>query len=263
MSGLRDYDTSARQDKVEKTYLKNHQEQTLDRVLELRQKWLPLYKGRYSVREALDMLDNLVDDSDPDLDLPNSVHAFQTAERAREAHPDKDWLWLVGLVHDLGKVMSCWDEPQHLVVGDTFVVGCEHPREVVFHKYFALNDDSYDSRYNTKYGIYRPNCGLENLIMSWGHDEYMYWVLKDNGCTIPQHGLDMIRYHSFYPWHTGGAYKHLTEAYDEEVTLPWIRLFNEYDLYSKVTAVPDCKRLWEEVYEPLCHKYHIGGKLRW
>ncbi len=30
-----------------------------------------------------DMLNNLVDESDPDLDLPNIVHAYQTAERIR------------------------------------------------------------------------------------------------------------------------------------------------------------------------------------
>ncbi len=39
--------------------------------------------------EAITLLDNLVDESDPDIDLPNSVHAFQTAERIREVHPDK------------------------------------------------------------------------------------------------------------------------------------------------------------------------------
>merc|ERR1719447_132990 len=33
--------------------------------------------------EALDMLNELVDESDPDLDLPNIVHAFQTAESIR------------------------------------------------------------------------------------------------------------------------------------------------------------------------------------
>ena len=39
--------------------------------------------------DAITTLDNLVDESDPDIDLPNSVHAFQTAERIREKHPDK------------------------------------------------------------------------------------------------------------------------------------------------------------------------------
>lgn len=46
------------------------------------------------------MLDGLVDESDPDVDFPNSFHAFQTAEGIRQAHPDKGapppaplWLW--------------------------------------------------------------------------------------------------------------------------------------------------------------------------
>lgn len=32
----------------------------------------------YSVREALEKLNDLVDESDPDIDLPNIVHAFQS-----------------------------------------------------------------------------------------------------------------------------------------------------------------------------------------
>ena len=39
--------------------------------------------------EALDLLDNVVDESDPDIDVPNSYHAYQTAEGIRKAHPDK------------------------------------------------------------------------------------------------------------------------------------------------------------------------------
>lgn len=39
--------------------------------------------------EAVGMLDELVDESDPDVDFPNSFHAFQTAEGIRKAHPDK------------------------------------------------------------------------------------------------------------------------------------------------------------------------------
>ena len=54
--------------------------------------------------EALDRLNDLVDESDPDTDLPNIVHAFHTAERIRYAHPDRDWFHLTGLIHDLGKV---------------------------------------------------------------------------------------------------------------------------------------------------------------
>ncbi len=56
--------------------------------------------------EALDKLNDLIDESDPDLDLPNIIHAFQTAERIRLDHPEDDWFQLVGLVHDLGKVIN-------------------------------------------------------------------------------------------------------------------------------------------------------------
>ena len=48
------------------------------------------------------------------LDLPNSVHAYQTAERIRAEHPEPAYecLVFVGFVHDLGKVMGVWGEPQ-------------------------------------------------------------------------------------------------------------------------------------------------------
>ena len=48
--------------------------------------------------------------------------------------------------------------------------------------------------YSTEYGMYEPNCGLDNVLISWGHDEYLYRVLKNHGTTIPEEGLAMIRY---------------------------------------------------------------------
>ena len=53
----------------------------------------------------MEKLNDFIDESDPDVDVPNIVHAFQTAERIREHHPDLDWLHLTGLIHDLGKVI--------------------------------------------------------------------------------------------------------------------------------------------------------------
>ena len=47
------------------------------------------------------------DASDPDLDLPNKLHLLQTSEGIRRAgHPD--WFVLVGLLHDMGKIMFLW-----------------------------------------------------------------------------------------------------------------------------------------------------------
>ena len=31
----------------------------------------------------------------------------------------------------------------------------------------------------TENGIYEAGCGLDNVLISWGHDEYLYMVLKD------------------------------------------------------------------------------------
>lgn len=57
-----------------------------------------------TMKEALVKLNDLVDESDPDVDIPNIVHAFQTAERIRKDYPDDDWFHLTGLIHDAGKV---------------------------------------------------------------------------------------------------------------------------------------------------------------
>lgn len=42
--------------------------------------------------------------------------------------------------------------------------------------------------------MYEPNCGLSKVYISWGHDEYMYQMLKHNKCTLPEEGLYIIRY---------------------------------------------------------------------
>lgn len=260
---FRNYEDSARQAVVEESYRKQHTQMTVEYVTEMHDKWLALDHGEFTVEEIIEKLDALVDDSDPDVDIPNSVHDFQTAERIRSKWPEHDWFHLVGLLHDLGKVMALWGEPQWAVVGDTFPVGCAHSDKIVFSHQFSANPDAGDERYNTECGMYEENCGLDNFMMAWGHDEYMYQVLCRNGCTIPEEGLNMIRFHSFYPWHNQGAYTHLTTEYDEEVIRPWVNEFNKFDLYSKGDEIPDCAKLWKEYYKPLCEKYGVGHALAW
>lgn len=202
-------------------------------------------------------MNDIVDESDPDLDLPNIIHAFQTAERAREEYPELDWLHLTALIHDLGKVMAFYEEPQWAVVGDTFPVGCLWSDNIVYRdESFIGNVDGEDARYNTKTGMYQPNCGVTNIMMSWGHDEYMYRVLKHNKSTLPAEALNIIRFHSFYPWHSAGDYEHLQCAEDEEIK-KWVLLFNRYDLYTKCTKVPDIDALWP-YYQSLIDKYCPG-----
>ena len=261
---FRNYDTSKRQQIVQQNYHTLNSQMTMDVVTEKKAKWLKFDHGKHTVMSVIEMLDDLVDDSDPDNELPNSFHDYQTAERIRSCYPDEkyDWFHLVGFLHDLGKIMSIWGEPQWCVVGDTFAVGCKHVQESVFPEFFFENPDSTHPVYSTDNGIYKPGCGIDNLNISWGHDEYMYQVLKHNKCSIPEEGLAMIRYHSFYPWHTGGAYKQFENPVVDDSLKEWVLKFNQFDLYSKSDAVPVIEDI-KPYYEGLLVKYGLDGLLEW
>ncbi|HEY8510829.1 MAG TPA: inositol oxygenase family protein [Cyclobacteriaceae bacterium] len=245
---FRNYDNPAR-DTVREFYRLNHTHQTYEFVLQKEAQYLTFDKKEMPVWDAFDFLNQLVDDSDPDTDLDQFQHLLQTSEAIRaDGHPD--WMVLTGLLHDMGKVLCLFGEPQWAVVGDTFPVGCAHSDRIVYPEFFADNPDSKDDRYNTKYGVYEPNCGLRNVHMSWGHDEYVYHMVKD---YLPEPALYMLRYHSFYAQHREHAYDHLMDDHDREM-FKWVKLFNPYDLYSKNPNPPDWPKL-RPYYEDLVAKY--------
>jgi len=253
---------NAYHDRVRRTYYAMHTKQTVDFVKQQMERWCKFDYAELTVMEAVELMNQLLDESDPDNDMPNSVHAFQTAERIRQIHPDKEWFQLTGLIHDIGKVMAVWGAPQWSVVGDTYPVGCAVADSIVFGTdSFVKNPDFVHSVYSQKYGMYSEKCGLDNVLISWGHDEYLYRVLKNHpSCTLPQEALAMIRFHSFYPWHTSEDYMYLCDDADLDM-LRWVREFNKFDLYSKADSVPDVEALIP-YYQSLIDKY-IPGKLKW
>ena len=93
--------------------------------------------------------------------------------------------------------------------------------------------------------------------MSWGHDEYIYQVTKN---YLPEPAQYMLRYHSFYPAHQHGAYRHLMNQHDEEM-FEWVRKFNPYDLYSKGAERPSVTEL-RPYYEDLVAEY-FPAQLDW
>ncbi|KAJ7615472.1 DUF706-domain-containing protein [Roridomyces roridus] len=239
-------------DRVKNFYKEQHEKQTVEFNIKMRANMREKTRARMGIWEAMEMLNTLVDDSDPDTDLSQIEHLLQTAEAIRrDGKPE--WMQVTGLVHDLGKLLYLFgSEGQWDVVGDTFVVGCAFSDKIILPESFAVNPDSTHPIYSTHYGIYSPNCGLENVMLSWGHDEYLYHVLKDQS-TLPQESLWMIRYHSFYPWHRENAYTHLT-CPDDERALAAVRAFNPYDLYSKSEEPVDAVKL-RPYYEGLIAKF--------
>jgi len=239
---------------------------------------------RMTVREAFDALSTFVDASDPDTELPQLQHALQTAESIRAAG-QPGWFQLVGLIHDLGKVMFLWgaDEDgqdgspggqQWALGGDTWVVGCPIPDTVVFPELSALSPDAADPRYGggggggggggvsvssgENNGMYEAGCGMENLVYAWGHDEFMYRCLVHNGCPFPPEALAMVRYHSCYPWHNKGSYARF-EAAGDAALKEHVLEFNKYDLYTKCVTQVDVEAVWPH-YQALIDKY-MPGKL--
>jgi inositol oxygenase len=252
---FRDYRAEARPS-VKEFYRLNHQNQTLDFVLAKKRQFLGLSNRRMSIWEAMEYLNTLVDDSDPDTDLAQIEHLLQSAESAR-ADGQPRWFILTALIHDLGKILCLWGEPQWAVVGDTFPVGCAYSDKVVFPEFFPLNPDYQIPAYQTTWGIYEENGGLDKVHMTWGHDEYMYHVCKD---YLPTEALYMIRYHSFYAAHREGAYGHLMNEQDRQM-FKWVKKFNPYDLYSKADQRPDVKTL-RPFYDELIAEY-FPAEVRW
>lgn len=252
---FRAYEANARPS-VREFYRLNHTHQTHAFALAKRKEYLGLNRMRMGVWEAMEYLNQLVDDSDPDTDLSQLQHLLQTAEAMRRDQQPR-WMILTGLVHDLGKILCLWGEPQWAVVGDTFATGCAFSPKNVFPEFFAANPDSREPRFQTENGIYTPGCGLDAVVLSWGHDEYIYHVCRD---YLPAEALYMLRYHSFYPWHREGAYAQFCNDQDRAM-MSWVLKFNTYDLYTKSHEAPDVAKL-KPYYRELIAEY-FPDQLRW
>lgn len=252
---FRNYEAEARSS-VKEFYRLNHTNQTLEFVLAKKQQFRPGANRRMGVWKTMEALTELVDDSDPDTDLPQIEHNLQTAEAIRKAgHPR--WFILTGLIHDLGKVLWLFGEPQWAVVGDTFPVGCAFSDKIVYSEFFQANPDNSDPVHGSRYGIYSEGCGLDNVHFSWGHDEYLYQVVKD---YLPEESLYMIRYHSCYVMHRERDYEYLMNEKDKEM-FRWVRSFNPYDLYSKSAERPDITSL-KPYYQELIAEF-LPAELTW
>lgn len=328
--GFRNYEDSEFQDRVERTYFNIQTLHTVDGVRAKVADYRKLDKAVMSVEDMMRFLDTIVDESDPDNDLPQSYHAYQTAESVMSRYfgrrdtfelkevpletfftgeewaklPSqaqimyrgktlathmphiKDWSWfpLVGLIHDLGKV--CMEPgygamPQWSAVGDTFVLGCDFDSANIFadRGFYKQNPDASNRSFQGRYGKYKPSCGLEQLLMSFGHDEYLAIVLQGHAHDVerrraagedvplkhlPREAIYMVRFHSFYPWHSprgaNRGYGHLVNEEDWRL-LPLLKALQKSDLYSKTKELPNVEEL-QHFYGRLIRE-HFLPTLRW
>jgi inositol oxygenase len=230
-------------------YSDNHRFQTVEFVNAQREKYLNHSHAQMGIWEALELLNTVIDESDPDTELSQIKHCLQTSEAIRaKGYPR--WFILAGLIHDLGKILCLRNESQWAVTGDTFPVGCPFSDKIVFPEFFEANPDLKNPKYQSEFGIYHAGIGLNKVIMSWGHDEYCYQVVKN---YLPDPALAIIRYHSFYAWHQDNAYHTLMDDHDRKM-LPSVQAFQPFDLYTKHDLPPNVEQL-QPFYEKLIAEF--------
>ena len=272
MTNYRTYDITSEMSDDEKnkiniireTYNKQRQNINYDFNKYLKSKYFPPNLSdkinKYNFWTLFNELDNITDLSDPDTNLPNSIHALQTAEAIRRENKYPDWFILCGLIHDMGKILflkGCDKDgtsktTQFALVGDTFITGCIIPDNIVLSEFNNLNKDHI---YYSKLRFYKDNYGLDNCEVSFGHDEIMYLILKQNSHTMPLEADYIIRYHSLYLYHSSTSYDYLLNDTDKEMK-NIVKEFNKFDLYSKNDNLPIS---WtdelREYYSHLVKKY--------
>ena len=201
--------------------------------------------------------------------IPNKYKKIYN-QTIKELYKDiNDWSWfpLIGLIHDLGKVLvlkDFYNLEEHFSVGDIYPLGCIFSKENIYYekKYHEYSEDFNNLNYKSKLGIYKENCGFKNLEMTFSHDYYLSNVFRKSEHNIPDIALYIIQFHSFYVWHTPKNniidYDYFASDYDWYL-LPLLKLFQKSDLYSKNNDLPNIDHI-KKYYNDLILKY-IPNKL--
>lgn len=154
-------------DRVKNFYKEQHTKQTVAYNLKARNEYRSKTHAEMTIWEAMEKLNTLIDESDPDTSLSQIEHLLQSAEAIRRDGKPR-WMQLTGLIHDLGKLLYFFDaRGQWDVVGDTFPVGCAFDDRIIYgSESFVDNPDYGHEMYGSKFGIYSPGCGLDNVMLS-------------------------------------------------------------------------------------------------
>ena len=262
---------------VIETYLQQRKFHNIDFFNTLENKYCQ-FTNKNTFWDLFDMLNDFIDLSDPDINLSNQHHLFQTAEAIQQDGLPK-WFQFIGLIHDLGKIIfkKGNDEEgtslkkQYSIVGDTFILDCPIPESIVFpefnifNSYYQNNIEIRNKKYKEltlkeKLGNYQKNCGFENIKCSFGHDEYLYQLLKFNNVSLPKQAFYIIRYHSLYLWHYENEYTFFENEKDKEMKF-WLQLFQKYDLYTKVNIEKNENEL--KKYYSTIIDYYLPNEIYW
>jgi len=131
-----------------------------------------------------------------------------------------------------------------LSVGDIYFVGCRFPKSIVCYEFLKENSDWGHSVYSTRYGIYQPNCGLENAEICFSHDSVLYDILQKYSPQVPHWVKWVIRHHSLSGLKPViDDYRHLMNDTDRKYAETYLHDFARYDFNYKELKEPS----WEHM----------------
>lgn len=96
-SSFRDYTSPITPERVVKFYKEQHEKQTVACVIEKQNRFSSLNHAKMGVWNALELLNTLVDNSDPDTELSQIEHCLQTSEALRRDGQPR-WFILTGML---------------------------------------------------------------------------------------------------------------------------------------------------------------------
>lgn len=184
--------------KNSKSILEAHNQQTIEKVKYLKEKYREPVIGKVYVWDLMKDLALCIDPTDPALYCVSQlVHTLQVVEAMENDGINDETMIVSALIHDLGKLLLLTDEdPENIVCMNTVVTNHE------------------------------KSIGLDNCIFQWNHDEFVYDRFKDH---VSDNIAWIIRYHSIMikpniP---------LMDERDREYTEKYLKNFRRYDMESK------------------------------
>jgi len=130
----------------------------------------------------------------------------------------------------LGSLFLLWTDEENVVLrsittaqwmdfNSTWVMGLPIPDSICYPALSDINSDhsSHRSKDPSYTGDYEPQCGMENVLLPWTPEEYIYQVLQFNKTSLPTEALQVLRFYSCKVWHTEGMYDNLCAPQDIDI----------------------------------------------
>tara|TARA_B100001094_G_C18084743_1_gene747147 strand:+ start:347 stop:1252 length:906 start_codon:yes stop_codon:yes gene_type:complete len=288
---FRNYKDSSRQDIVENTYNRMYTEQTIEKrknwIFPVSNKkstiknLLPIFDKLIDdsdpdinigqINHLLQTYINLKQNFNEDIEIktlfsesfynniPDNIKKIYSEKKfIKNLYPNitdfKNKIMITGFIHDIGKILlhpEWGNYQQHFCVGDIYPLNLPFAKENIFYnKQFHLNNDFFKK--NLQYNYTHIKKGFDNYLFTISHDMYLYKVLHNN-CKLDNIFLYLIKYHSFYAFHSKLGYK-LYASEEDWINLPLLKIISNSDLYSKNEIIPKFEDYKDEIFN-LLDKY--------